>query len=832
LGVQNALDRASSMYPISEIAGIVGGTYCCGTAKALSVAHLLIDSRQLLDPANTLFFAIRTEKNDGHRFIAPLYQKGVRCFVLCEAEHAAPFAEAHFILVPNVVIALQKLAAYHRARFSPTVVGITGSNGKTIVKEWIFQLLHGDYPCTRSPKSYNSQIGVPLSVWQLKAEHRLAIFEAGISRMDEMAKIAPIIAPDIGILTNIGTAHDEGFADRTAKTKEKIRLFAQARTILYSADDASSAMLIENAYPDKHKATSSLHGQPATLSLKGRGPRSKGQYGTCLEAVYEGRPVRIEIPFTDAASIENAVHCWLLLLLLGHADQTIAERMAKLEPVAMRLELKAGINHCTLVNDSYNSDLTSVAAALNFLAANAQQYPKRSLIISDILQSGMDEPTLYRTVAELSEQSGISRIIGIGESIRIMKNFLNRKIGFQYYKDTNDFLSQLDAGQFSDEAILIKGARQFGFERIAHRLSQKNHKTVLEVSLSALTHNLGFYQNRLREGTRMMAMVKAAAYGSGSLEVAKLLENQAIDWLAVAYADEGVELRKGGILLPIMVLNPEEASFEAILRHELQAEMYQLRLLQRFISFCQGQPVTIHLKLDTGMKRLGFEATDMDSLSELLCDNPQVQVGSVFTHLAASEAVRHDAFTRRQVARFDAMYERLAAVLGYRPLAHVLNSSGILRFPEYHKDMVRLGIGLYGIGAPELRPACTLKATISQIKHLKPGETVGYGRKGKAKRPSRIATVSIGYADGLPRAAGNGRFNLLLHGKAAPTIGNVCMDMCMVDVTDIPEAQEGDEVILFSEGWPIEQLADSLGTIPYELLTGISQRVKRVYVWE
>jgi alanine racemase len=915
-------------YPIAQIAEIVGGQFL-GPAHDAAIEHILLDSRQVIFPGSSLFIALQGRRFNGHEFIADLYAVGVRNFLVSKKPaNPLDFPQANFILVKNTQESFHALAAWHRRQFQLPVIGITGSNGKTIVKEWLFQLLHEDYHIVRSPKSFNSQTGVPLSVLQITPEHTLAIFEAGISKLGEMERLARIIAPDIGIFTNIGEAHQEGFPDIKTKIREKLQLFKDCKTLVYCVDNElveaavrqwavgsgqsaglvpttrdgswqlavgspqsavgnpQSAICHSRREPNpkfvtwsatgkdadiqvvaKHKDNSSTQLEVSWPSIVNRQPSIVNRQPSTVNrqpSTVNRQPFTVKIPFTDAASIENATHCLALLLHLGIPEEAIAARMARLEPVAMRLELKEGINGCTVINDSYNSDLTSLAIALNFLG---QQSPHRSLggkklrrtlILSEILQSGQSPAQLYGTVAGLLVEKRIDRLIGIGKKVEHIQKYLPPNFDARYYPTTQAFFDDLPELVFRDEAILLKGARQFGFERIANRLAIKFHKTVLEVDLSALLNNLRVYQSQVGPGTKMMVMVKAGAYGSGSIEVAKLLEFENVDYLGVAYADEGVELRKAGIQLPILVMNPEEATFEALVRYRLEPEIYSLSLLRNYFDFLKNNHESritnhesrvtshesritnphsaIHLKLDTGMHRLGFEAADMAPLLELMREAPVV-VRTVFSHLAASEAPQHDDFTREQFARFQKMYDQLAAGLGYSPMRHILNSGGIVRFPEQQMEMVRLGIGLYGIDSSgllqdRLQTVNTLKATVSQIKNVAVGETVGYGRLGKAERPMRIATISLGYADGLLRRAGNGRFSVLVEGKRAPIIGNVCMDMTMVDVTDIPAATEGCPAILFGKDLPVEELAACLGTIPYEIFTTISERVKRVYVQE
>ncbi|MEM1328354.1 MAG: bifunctional UDP-N-acetylmuramoyl-tripeptide:D-alanyl-D-alanine ligase/alanine racemase [Bacteroidota bacterium] len=796
------------------------------------IQYLLTDTRKLTLPEKTLFFAFQGARQDGHDFIAQAYQKGVRHFVVTNIIDSTEFPKANFLLVKDAHQAIHALVQYHRAQFALPVISITGSNGKTIIKEWLFQLLQSDYRVVRSPRSYNSQLGVPLSVWQLNGTHEIAIFEAGISEMGEMEKLQPVIQPTIGIFTNIGTAHDAGFPDRRTKVEEKMRLFEEVEVLIYRKDE----LLIDET-AQRLKGVRFL-----TWSYREEGDLivqtlEKKEGGTLLTATYQSETLQMSVPFYDRASIENAVHCWLLLLHLDIKDDQIEERMRRLSPVNMRLESRRGIHNSLIINDSYNSDLTSLSMALDFLQQQSTR-DRHVLILSDILQSGMSNQQLYGEVAQLIGAHRIQQFIGIGEHIQIMKTMLPKSIDHSFYSDTSTFLAQLDTTQFQSASILIKGARPFQFERIAHRLSERIHQTTLEVNVAAILHNLNVFSSYLKPTTKVMMMVKAAAYGSGSLEIARLLEFQNIDYLAVAYADEGVELRRGGIQLPIMVLNPEVHTFDLCVEYNLEPEIYSLSLLRELIRYLPDQKsISIHLELESGMQRLGFEEQTIDELVRELLEEPRIRVASIFSHLVASEADEHDAFTQQQINTYYEHYERIAERIGYRPLRHILNTSGIIRFPNHQMDMVRLGIGLYGLDngselTDQLQVVNTLKTRISQIKTIPKDATVGYGRAGRVERDSRIATVSIGYADGLPRSVGNGQFSFHIHGQFAPILGNVCMDMCMVDVTDILQARAGDEVVVFGDSPSIQELAVAAGTIPLELFTGIGERVKRVYVQE
>jgi alanine racemase len=820
-------------YRFSEIAAAVTGQAHISNPSAEVIEHLLLDSRQIIFPELALFFAIPGIRNNGHDFIPACYQAGVRNFVVSEPVDYTIYPLGNFLLVKNTVEALQQLALHHRQRFQLPVIGITGSNGKTIVKEWLFQLLHPDYAIVRSPRSYNSQAGVPLSVWEINPKHQLGIFEAGISHAGEMPPLAAIIRCNLGVFTNLGAAHREGFASEAQKLQEKLLLFQHCDCVVYCRDDEKVDAAIHALA--KPSLTWSKNGHPADLSIQSI--YLNGQQAN-ITADFRGAASQITLPFNDAISIENALHCWAVLLHFGLDPLVIRERMLRLEPVAMRLELKEGGKDCILVNDSYSADFTSLKLALQFLNQNAQGR-SQTLIITDILQSGEPPKILFEKIAQLIQQQAINRVIGIGKEAALLRQFLPSHIRQHFFDHTEALLQALPALDFAYEAILLKGARTFGLERVADVLSRQVHQTILEINLSAMSHNLRAYSRALQPGVRLMAMVKASAYGAGSKEVARLLELLRTDCFCVAYADEGAELREAGILTPILVLNPEPGAFEQMLRHQLEPKVYSIRQLQELTNFLahRNAMLPIHLSIDTGMHRLGFDQHEIEPLCAFLRERPDLEVRSVFSHLAASEDPQHDDFTHEQARRFAHAYEQLIAVLGYRPIRHLLNSNGITRFPQYQMDMVRLGIGLYGIDVSNTLPepleiVFSLHATISQIKDIAPGETIGYGRRAKAEKPLRSATISIGYADGLPRAAGNGRFSVMVHDQMAPILGGVCMDMCMIDVTHIPKAAEGDRVTIFGKTPQIEHLAEAAGTIPYELFTGIAPRVKRVYVQE
>ena len=806
-------------------------------ARIKTLAH---DTRTLISPGTALFFAITGKNNDGHKYMAEAYARGIRNFVVEREDISAylpPEAKANVLKVTHSIDALQKLAAQHRDEFIMPVVGITGSNGKTIVKEWLFQLLHPDYNIVRSPKSYNSQLGVPLSVWLMEPEHNFAIIEAGISQPGEMERLEKVIHPTIGIFTNIGEAHQAQFESIAQKAEEKLKLFKNADLLIYNRDETVVHELVKQksseAYfnPEIQILDWSMHDSKAGIYIE------KGESNE-FSAYFEGEQTRLTIPFNDEASIENIMHCWVLMLHLGYSSHMIQSRVDKLHRVEMRLEIKSGINGTTIINDSYNSDLTSLSIALDTLNTQNQHETKR-IILSDIFESGQTAEKLYERVAEMLREKGVNKLIGIGSAISSHAGLFAE--GSEFYTNTDEFLINYNFQNFRNEAILLKGSRAFGFEAIAMRLQQKTHQTILEINLNALAHNLNVYRELLKPATKIMAMVKAFSYGSGSYEIANMLQFHKVDYLAVAYADEGVYLREKGILVPIMVMNPEETAFEQIIRYKLEPEIYSFRTLEAFqgaISLYHKEvsPLSIHIKLDTGMHRLGFEEQDVDRLIDKLVSAAKINVASIFTHLASADDEKEDAFTRNQAALFERLSDRIMDRIGYKAIRHVLNSPGAARFHDLQFDMIRLGIGLYGIDPSghvqtKLENVTTLKTHISQIRNVAKGASVGYSRKAIMDKDSVIATIGIGYADGFPRLLGNGKFKVSINGIEAPVVGNVCMDMCMIDVTDI-SASEGDEVLIFGEDKPIEQMAEALGTIPYEILTQVSQRVKRVYYKE
>lgn len=817
---------------LSEIARLIGASE--KKIPTIEINWLLTDSRSLSFPTESLFFAIRTLRNNGHNYILELYQQNLRYFVVSEMQpEYENLPEAVFLVVKDTLQALQTLAAAHRSSFHIPVIGITGSNGKTVVKEWLYQLLHTDYRITRSPRSYNSQIGVPLSVWAMNENTQLGIFEAGISEMHEMEHLQPIIQPTIGIFTNLGEAHQENFTGLKQKCEEKLQLFKDAEVLIYCSDSKLVEISIaQSGFRGKLFAWGkSDKAQVQVLKLE------KTVSATQALLKYGSAEISISIPFTDAASIENTLQCVVVMLYLGVKADEIAKRILLLESVAMRLEVKEGVRDCLIINDSYNSDLNSLSIALDFLnqQATAKNLSK-TLILSDILQTGQTPDELYKTVAELVKNKNVQRIIGIGSEIGKQADKFEA-INTVFFEHTDDFLKSASLRDFQKEIILLKGSRSFHFEDISEKLELVTHETTLEVNLNALVDNLNYFRSKLRHETKMMCMVKAFAYGSGAVEVARTLQHHRCDYLAVAVADEGAELRREGIRIPIVVMNPEKGSFGMIFDNKLEPEIYSFRLLDAFIASAEKLGLTdypIHVKIDSGMHRLGFEPQDMEQLLARLKGQNQVKVRSVFSHLSGSDDAKFDDFTKQQIAAFTACADQLSATFSHHIMRHILNSAGIERFSEYQFDMVRLGIGHYGISSlPEvnLKQVCALKTVILQIKTVKAGETVGYSRKGIVNADKRIAIIPIGYADGFDRKLGNGVGEVLVNGQRAKVIGNVCMDLAMIDVTNL-EAKEGDVVEIFGDNLTVSEVAGWLKTISYEVLTSVSRRVKRVYFQE
>ena len=816
---------------LKKIAGIIEGKVY-GNGDTI-ISDLLYDSRRIVSPSGSLFFALVGERHNGHDFIPGLYRNGVKSFIVSQLPaEIEKFDDACYVLVVNTLGALQKLAKYNRTQFKGELISITGSNGKTITKEWAFQVLARKYSIVRSPRSFNSQIGVPLSVWLLDENFDIGIIEAGISKPGEMEKLAEIIKPDIGIFTNIGEAHQQNFSSLAQKVDEKLLLFRDARVIIYCSDyKIIDDRIKSNGFGKKKKTFTWSYKKNADLRIT---DIITGKTKTDIKAEFKGEFKEISIPFIDKASIENTLHVWCLSIYLGQAEASIKEAMISIDPVAMRLEQKKGINNCTLINDAYNSDMGSLSIALDFLSLQNQNR-KKTLILSDIFQSGRVEEELYQEVSNLIEAKGINRLIGIGEAISKYEGYFSCEK--QFFRSTSEFIDEFKPGNFDDEAILLKGARDFRFEDISGLLEKQSHQTVLGIDLDAMVFNLNYFRSKLKPDTMVMVMVKAFSYGSGTYEIANMLQYQDIDYLAVAYADEGIELRKAGITLPIMVMNPQADNFESMLRYNLEPEIYSFIILDEFLRKIKRSGFTsfpFHIKLDTGMHRLGFLPGEVDVLIEKLLNNPELYVKSVFSHLAASEEPEHDEFTDNQVLLFEELSGRIINNFDYPVIRHVLNSAGIERHPRYMFDMVRLGIGLYGISSlnpGKLKNTGTFKTTVSQVKKIPAKESVGYGLKGIKAYEREIAILPVGYADGFNRKLGNGTGKCFTKGKMVPVVGNICMDMCMIDVTGI-DSKVGDEVEIFGKHNPVTILAEKIDTIPYEILTAISERVKRIYFHE
>ena len=862
-------------YTIEKIATLLGARRI-GTADA-QIAWLLTDSRSLCFPEETLFFALRTQRNDGHRYIDDLYRRGVRNFVI-DAKSVngksvngksvngksvngksvngksedgksvdgksvnGKYPGANFLIVPSPLAALQRLAERHRDEFDIPVVGITGSNGKTMVKEWLYQLLSPQLTVVRSPKSYNSQIGVPLSVWLLNEQTQVALFEAGISQMGEMQALRDIIQPTFGVLTSLGTAHQENFRSLEEKCMEKLQLFQGAKVIAYNSDDDVVSRCIRRSGIKCEKIGWSRDNISAPLYIEKIAPAVADKvavdgHGPCsmvtVHYVYKGERGAYQLPFFDEASLQCSFACAAVALYMGVDAHLLAERMAQLEPVAMRLEVKEGQHGCTLINDSYNSDINSLDIALDFMNRRFST-AKKTLVLSDIFQSGMSDADLYREVGSLCQKRGVSRFVGIGPAL-LSQSALIGIADKSFFPNVDLFMQSDVCRQLHDEVVLVKGARVFGFDRITEELEQKVHETILEVNLNALVDNLNYYRSFMQPDTKLVCMVKADAYGAGAVEVAKTLQDHRVDYLAVAVADEGATLRRNGITQNIMIMNPEMTAFKTLFDYDLEPEVYNFRLMDALIRAAEKQGITgwpVHIKLDTGMHRLGFDPEhDIDELIARLKRQNAIIPRSVFSHFVGSDSDDFDRFSALQFERFDVASRQLQAAFSHKILRHIANSAAIEHFPERQLDMCRLGLGLYGINPRDnsmLRNVSTLKTTILQLRRVPKDETVGYSRKGVLTRDSVIAAIPIGYADGLNRHLGRGACYCLVNGQRAPYVGNICMDVAMIDVTDIP-CREGDAVEIFGEHLPVSVLSDVLGTIPYEILTGISGRVKKVY---
>ncbi len=818
-------------YSIEKVTTLIGARRY-GNSEG-QVSWLLTDSRSLCFPEETLFFALKTQRNDGHRYIQDLYNRGVRQFVVEQVpEHYDNlYPDANFLRVPHTLAALQRLAERHRDEFDLPIVGITGSNGKTMVKEWLYQLLLPSQRIVRSPRSYNSQIGVPLSVWLLNEQTEVGIFEAGISQPGEMMALRDIIQPTIGVLTTLGAAHQENFRSMEEKCMEKLELMHDTEAMVYCSDNDIVSRCIRRMNYKGEKISWSTCDEQASLFVKST-KTSKNHLSTTITYIWKEEENTFEIPFIDEASIENSITCAAVALKLGLTPGELADRMPKLEPVAMRLEVKEGQRGCILINDSYNSDINSLDIALDFMSR--REGKNRTLILSDIFQTGVSASELYAQVSDLATKRGITKFIGIGPELTAQADKI-QIADKQFFADVNHFLSSDAFAALRDELILLKGARPFGFDLITEQLEQKVHETILEVNLNAVVENLNYYRSFMKPETKMVCMIKADAYGAGAVEIAKTLQDHRVDYLAVAVADEGVTLRKAGITANIMIMNPEMTAFKTMFDYDLEPEVYSFRLLDALIKAARKEGITgwpVHIKLDTGMHRLGFDPEqDMDELIDRLTHQQAVIPRSVFSHFVGSDSDDFDNFSTLQFKRFEIGSKKLQDAFSHKILRHMDNSAGIEHFPDRQMDMCRLGLGLYGVDPRDnriLHTVSTLKTTILQMRQVPKTDTVGYSRKGKLTRDSVIAAIPIGYADGLNRHLGNRNCYCLVNGQKAEYVGNICMDVALIDVTDIP-CVEGDQVEIFGENLPVTVLSDVLQTIPYEVLTGISNRVKRVY---
>ncbi len=819
-------------YTIEKVTTLIGARRIGGSDA--NIGWILTDSRSLCFPEETLFFALKTERNDGHRYIGDLYRRGVRNFVVESVPDnaATDYPQSNFLKVTSSLEALQRLAERHRDAFDIPVVGITGSNGKTMVKEWLYQLLSPQMAVTRSPKSYNSQIGVPLSVWLLNETTQVGLFEAGISKPDEMQALRDIIQPTVGVLTSLGSAHQENFRSLEEKCMEKMQLFHDSHVIVYDSDDDTVSRCVRKSGFRCEKIGWSTVDTSAAMYFN---PIGNNGSTTEIGYVYKGVSGTYCLPFIDEASVKCSFACACVALYLGVSPEDLASRMAQLEPVAMRLEVKEGQHGCIIINDSYNSDVNSLDIALDFMCRRPENKGLgRTLILSDICQSGEQPGQLYRTVSELAVNRGVRKFIGIGPDVKSQAGTIQVADKY-FFTDVQQFVRSGVFKALHNEVILIKGARTFGFDHITELLEQKVHETILEVNLTALVDNLNYYRSFMKPTTKMVCMVKADAYGAGAVEVAKTLQEHRVDYLAVAVADEGVTLRKNGITGNIIIMNPEMTAFKTMFDYDLEPEVYSFRLMDALVKAAEKEGITgypVHIKIDTGMHRLGFDPkNDIDELVKRLKHQNAIIPRSVFSHFVGADSDDFDSFSAHQFALFDESSAKLQAAFSHKILRHMDNSAGIEHFPERQLDMCRLGLGLYGIDSRDnriLNTVSTLKTTILQLRSVPKDETVGYSRKGKLTRDSVIGAIPIGYADGLNRHLGNGRCYCLVNGRKAPYIGNICMDVALIDVTDI-DCKEGDSVEIFGSNLPVTVLSDALDTIPYEVLTSVSGRVKKVY---
>lgn len=808
---------------------------CCADVvgdEKRSFSEILTDSRRLFVPVKSLFVALKGERHNGENYVADLYERGVRMFVCHRGFNVKRFPSASFALVDDTLSALQQLAAAHREAMTARILAICGSNGKTVVKEWISQLVADDLRSVRSPRSYNSQVGVPLSVLKIEPETQLAIIEAGISKPREMARLESVIRPDDVIVTNIGLAHQENFTSLRNKLQEKVSLAARAKRVFFCADQADVAAAVKAACPNAELVSWARQADAKYAVAYAHDDAGLRITVTCggLSSVFTSPRL------TDAISAENMTNALIYALEIGISPERLAERLPSLEAVGMRLEQKEGHNGCTIINDAYNADITSLEVALDMLyVMGGRKSLSRTLILSDLQQTGLPDAMLYFRVGRLLEEKRVDRLIGIGQRISAnMAGFPNSA----FFESTDDFLRRMSTADFHNEAVLLKGQRSFGFERIATMLECLRNRTVMEVNLAALAHNISYFRHFLKPETKLLAMVKAYSYGTGSFEIAKLMQQQGVDYLGVAFADEGYDLRVAGISLPVIVMNPEAHSFDLMLKYDLEPQIYgfeELCAYSEAVARAGLDAAPVHIKFNTGMNRSGFCVDEAEAVAEKLMSLGNLRVVSSFSHLVESEDPTKDEATLGQIRMFQKATDVLADRLGYKFIRHILNSAGIERFPDYQMEMVRLGIGLYGVSAIDnslLNNVASLKSYISLVRHAKAGETVGYNRRTVLHRDSKIAIVPIGYADGVDRRLSNGVGQVLINGRLAPIAGNVCMDIIMVDVTDVPDVKAGDVVELFGDSHPVWEMSSKIGTIPYEILTGIGRRVKRVYFVE
>lgn len=819
---------------ISEIAKILR---LDAPAHDVEIENLLTDSRSLTHPQGTLFFALRTGSADGHNYLNELYDKGVRCFVV---DHVEPDVAAHkdaiFLVVPDTMSALQQIGICRRNSYGNPLVAITGSRGKTTLKEWLFQILESKFKVARSQRSYNSQIGVPLSLWQLGEETELALIEAGISRPGEMQRLEEMIHPDIVVITNIGSEHDEGFASREQKAREKILLAARAACVVYNADDPLLCMAVQPFAHDKLMIGWSRTNRNAPLYISDVLINAEGEAD--IKYSYKGNDESLHLPFSRESDLENIFNALGVMLTLGVEPGYIAYKANNLHRIGTRLNVSEGVNNCSLIYDSYTCDCRSLVSALDFMRRRSTPDRSMTLILSDLHHEDLSDERLFQRIAALLKESGVNRLIGIGENMCRHASLFGEDA--QMFADTDDFMNRVSTSDFQNELVLIKGAPEYTFDRILENLEARKHETVLEVNLDAVVKNFNYFRSHLKPETGMVAMVKASGYGAGSYEIARTLQTQGASYLAVAVLDEGIYLRNSGITMPIMVMNPKVVNYKSMFANRLEPEIYSIEMLNDVIREAGKNNISnypVHIKLDTGMHRMGFETDELEQLMDILCSQTNVVAASVFSHLATSDCLDMDDFTHRQLACFEKNTQYMQSRYPVHIKRHILNTAGILRFPEHQYDMVRLGIGLYGANTlpaeveKPLEVVSALRTVIIAIKNRDVNDTIGYGRRGVLTRPSRIATIPIGYADGMNRHFGRGNVSVSVNGKEAPTVGNICMDACMIDVTDI-DCKVGDEVEIFGPNAPVQRLADLLDTIPYEILTSVSPRVKRVYFRE